>query len=674
MMFALVVALLSLAPVAASAAEVAQEGAAEAAIAAPTFTSVPGFVSTGSAVISGTKLADASVTLIVGGVDTILIPASSATTWSRSVVAPNGAGITLSATQAVGSDVSPAATASFDALGPPSLSGSGVSVGTGAVSGQGFPGSVITITAGTPPNGAPFTACSNVLTDGSGYFSCSLSPTTGTYTVRAQQSNAAIGGGQSSGLSSPQTITIDREAPAAPVITAPSAGTRLTATSVAVTGTGEDAGLIDVYLNNVPVCSATVAQGGWSCTASGFRAGDNTLRAIQRDAAGNYGPPGVEIGVVFGQAAATPTPSIRPTPTPSATPAPTPEATPTTPAPEPLQPSDPAEPAPVPAPLPPPDGGSGTSNWGSPTTFGSQLATVGESVLRGNWAMAPLFGLAFLLLVAVPLRLLVSVTKGRFRMPRISLTGRNQVVPHEVDPAPRNPWMVGGIAIAVCTGMVLLTVGVEDEVRFLRLFAAVGVALVFINLVSIVVMRAVGVATRSTPILRFLPLMLVAAVVTAALSGTVGLTPPLVTGALLGAGFAGREPVRARGLVNLAPIAALTVVGVLAWFGHSAAASPSGFWQTFVHELLAAACIAGLGSALVMLLPLAALPGRVLLEWSPVIWATTLAVVASVTCGVLLGGASADFPVMPALFAAAAFGILSVAVWAYLRYVEPELR
>ena len=96
-----------------------------------------------------------------------------------------------------------------------------------------------------------------------------------------------------------------------------------------------------------------------------------------------------------------------------------------------------------------------------------------------------------------------------------------------------------------------------------------------------------------------------------------------------------------------------------------------GVWGNLLVETLATLCLAGLGSAMVLMLPLGRLPGRVTLEWSPVAWVVAMAIVTTLSWVIVLGGSGAAFPVLGALMLAGGFAALSLAVWAWVRYVEP---
>jgi hypothetical protein len=109
---------------------------------------------------------------------------------------------------------------------------------------------------------------------------------------------------------------------------------------------------------------------------------------------------------------------------------------------------------------------------------------------------------------------------------------------------------------------------------------------------------------------------------------------------------------------------------VLAWILHGAVGDAQGFWGAGLSETLAAVAIAGLGSVVVLLLPVGALPGRAVFEWSHWTW-LGLAVVAVTVATVAL--AQGVFPALLAVIAALAIAAVCLGVWAWVRFVEPGL-
>lgn len=625
-----------------------------------TIDTVPSFSPLNTVQLSGTKDAGASLDILplASGAMPPCAPiaANSETSWRCTAAVPNGANIVLTAQETLGGTTAEAATDPFDVLGPPTVSGNADFLTTGLIAGQGFAGATVVATV----SGAPDGGCTSA-TNSDGYWSCSLAAPSGDWSVSATQSRADLGGGTSSSVSGSLDVVVDKDAPAPPTITFPAAGTRVTASTVTYRGTGEDGGLVDIYLDNTPVCSTGVSGSSWSCAIAAPARGTHTLQAIQRDAAGNFSSPSPAIRLVFGAASATSGPPQPPPP--SATPTPSP--TRTTPAPSRSVPEQPAAPA-------PPTGGP-PSGWEQPGAFGSSIPTFTAAIADGNWLFAPLAALAFLVLVALPLRLLARTLLNRNRRPRIRLMGRAGSEPEPDDARPVNPWLAGLLPLATAVAVIVLAGGVDDQLRYLRLAVTTVTGLAILNLVGVVlparlISRHRGVDGRP----RLLLLLLIAAVLAAALSRATGIDPPVVAGVLIGTGFAGGLPARNRGTVRLAEVGSVTILAVLAWFGHGLLGS-TGFAAVAAGEVLATIALAGFGSAVVMILPIASLPGRVILEWSPPVWIVTALVVATVAAAVLLGVPD-DFPMLGSLAVAASFAALSLAVWSWRRFVEPALR
>jgi hypothetical protein len=484
--------------------------------------------------------------------------------------------------------------------------------------------------------------------------------------VAATQSRADLGGGASSSPSGSLSIVIDKDSPAPPTITSPRSGARVVGAEVAFAGTGESGGVADLYLDGLPACQTAVVDGAWSCSVRGVPDGSHTVLVIQRDAAGNYSTPSAPITVIFAARAAT-APTVPSRPGHSAAPEPPAAPTPQTSA---IRVPPATTPRDGPTDLGPSD------NWGAPTRFGAAIPTVAVSVSAGNWLLAPLLAIAFILLVALPLRLLATALAGRIRVPSIQLTGRNRGrvpgSPRE-DPSNRvNPWLAGAVPLMAAAALIVIAGGVSDQLRYLRLSVAVALGLAILNAVGVAIATRLGARARGVSgRLQFLPILMLAAVLAAALSRGAGLHPPIVAGVLIGIGFAGGVSHRTRAIVNLVEIGAVTVLAAAAWLLRGSMGPVDGFWASFAGETLATIAFAGAGSVAVLVLPIASLPGRVLFDWSRPAWLGTVAVVALVGSVVVLGGAQASFPVVGSVIAAGSFAALSVAVWGWLRFVEP---
>lgn len=625
----------------------------------------PDFSPTNAVPLSGTKDAGSSVTvapLVSGGQPLCVITADPRTDWNCTSRIPNGANQTISAAQTLDGVTSPEQQAAIDVLGPPTIDGNPGYSTTGIVSGHGFAGATVTTLIG----GATSGGCTSAVT-AAGYWSCALPIGSGSYTVTARQSGADFGNNVSN-QSGSLAVTIDKDPPASPAIVSPRSGARITGTQVEFFGTGETGGIADLYIDNVPACGVAIAGGAWRCAVGGISNGTHTALVIQRDAAGNYSQPSAPISLRFAAKAGTVVPvpppaQTKPNDQPT-TPDPPSTTPPGTPAPGTPAPSAPAPPAPPPAGPP--------STWGTPTSFGATLPTLADTVSRGNWLLAPLLALAFILLIALPLRLLVTALRGRVRIPSLRLTGRN----HErvVEPEqsiPMNPWLAGAVPLVVAAVLIVFSGGVNDEVRFLRLTAAVLLGLGLLNVVGVAIATRLGSRWQGiSGRLRFLPVLMLAAVLAAALSRLTGIHPPVVAGVLIGIGFAAGFPARDRAVVSLVEVGSVTLLATLAWICHGWMPSV-GFWGNLVNETLATVAIAGFGSVVILVLPIASLPGRVILEWSPLAWLATVAVVSVIGSVVILGGAGAQFPVLGSVLVAGAFALVSLAVWAWVRFVEP---
>ncbi|WP_165067934.1 hypothetical protein [Marisediminicola senii] len=673
-----------------------------AAIPGTTITTDPaGFTPTGTVNIGGTKQSGSSVEVTLGtGATLCEIPETAATNWScTGATLPNGAAIRLVATESVpdGTAAAPGET-TVDVLAPPTIDGDGAFLTTGLVSGRGHANSTVRVTI----DGVVDANCSAVPVQSTGYWACNTArPTGGPFVIRAQQSNGAIAGGQLSAYSPAQRVTIDRDAPASAVITSPTNGGTVASQTFTVSGTGEDRGNIDVYLDNVPVCSTVVSGSTWDCVVAGMTGGSHTLVAVQRDAAGNYASPSTPVQVSRAAASTSPSPSTT-SPSPSTNPGrPSPTTQPdngaNAPLPgDPTNPGDPGDPGsggsggsadgddagvPPVAPtdeVPPNSPDEALSNWGSPTTFGTSLAAPATSATAASWYTAPLLALLFLALIALPLRVLSSTVRERYFRSGTQLTGRNQDRRHvepEAAPGPVAAWLASGILVTVAAVFIALTGGVSGEVRYLRLFLAIALGLVVLNIVgTVVAIRLGGMVARIQPTLRFLPVMLLAAAIAAVVSRTADLEPPLVVGVFGGAAFAAATPLLQRAQVNLVQLGVTTALAATAWLVNGVVGPGQGFWALVASETLTTICLAGLGSAMVMSLPIASLPGRAILEWSRPAWLATVLVIATITASIVFGEVHSIAAMLPWMLAAAAFAALSLATWAFVRFIEPQNR
>ncbi|AWB89784.1 hypothetical protein [Homoserinimonas hongtaonis] len=113
----------------------------------------------------------------------------------------------------------------------------------------------------------------------------------------------------------------------------------------------------------------------------------------------------------------------------------------------------------------------------------------------------------------------------------------------------------------------------------------------------------------------------------------------------------------------------MLALGLAGWLSYLAIGPVVGFWLSLFSEFFAALCLVGLGSAVMLLAPVGGLPGRVVYEWHRWAWFGIAFVVATIAFGVLLGGASARFPLGTLLMMAGGVAALCIGGWAYFSFV-----
>lgn len=632
---------------------------ASSALAAAAFDVPPSDFVSGSAVtLTGIK--DAGSTLVIRRdgqvVCTITDPA--ALTWECSGIAvPNGVHEFIGDETLADASVVAMLPLTLRVLAAPALDGAGGSlITTGRFSGSAQPGASIQLRS-TGPGGSVSHPCPAALPDG--FWSCVVDLGGGSYQVRARQSSVEIGP-EFSGFSSAVNAVIDRTAPSVPTITSPRNGPT-TLANVTARGGGEPDALLQVFVDGTLVCETIVTtSGSWACPLRWPRAGTFIVQALQRDAAGNFSSSSDRIEVRFAAPSSVPDVDVAPPVAPgeSSTPTPTPSG-PGLPAPE----ATPQGPAPAVG-----------SNWGTPTSFGASLPTAAQVVERGGWAVAPLAGIAYLLFVALPLRAFVVHVLPRLRRPRIALTGRNRG-PSLVEPtrALFSPRLVAAGTLGGAAVIAALSGGIDSDVRYVRLTAAIGLGLLLLNLVAVLLpARIAGRMARVDVGVRLLPGILLVALIAALVSRFGGLQPPLLAGVLIAAAAALGSSRRASAGIAVAQSSGVAALALLGWAVHDVLTPSTGFWMSFASETAAAVALGGLGSLLMLLLPVGPLPGRTLYAVSPPAWAAAALVSATVVGAILVSGPA--FPLTALVLAGAAFAAILTATVVWVRWVAPILR
>jgi hypothetical protein len=648
------------------------------------------FISGTSVSFSGTKSAGTSITIpsVTGGDPLCVVAADSSTRWScGSVTLPSGTVGIVAREYEDSTVIGESSPLTLRVLGSPAISGSGTIISSGALDGVGWDGASMRVIISSPTSSTQ--VCSQPVSNG--YWYCGLALSSGDYRVQVQQSWPGSSN-EWSPASAPRNLTVDVDIPVAPVVTLPRANQQVTAQPTTYEGTGENLATVDVFVDDQFACTARVEGTTWRCSGSGVADGQRSVTAIQRDAAQNVSPPSSIVRVTYAAPVLTPSPSA--TPTDPTTPADPNSITPTVPASPSAAPvlpvpetTPPEATAPVPTPSetpqaapffsPPPGGKSGLppgETWGTPTQYGAAIATPVQTLTNGNWMLGAVLALGWLLLIALPLRLLATTLRGRVGAKGPRFTGRNRLsserrlVEEHLPALNANPIFIAGGALLGAAVLAVLASGIQGEVRYLRLTIAVAVGLSILNIAAVVSTRFAGRAFGVASGIRLVPIFLAVGAATALLSRIGGIQPPLIVGVVVGLTFAAGVPAKSRGSVQLVQIGVLTVLAVAAWLVLGSLGTADGFWPSAIHELLSAVCLAGLGSALLLLLPVLSLPGRAILEWSPAIWLGTTIVVA-LLAGVVLTGE--NFPVLLMAGGALAIAIVSVGTWGWSRFSQP---
>ncbi|MFI5040016.1 MAG: hypothetical protein ACHQCG_08745, partial [Solirubrobacterales bacterium] len=345
-------------------------------------------------------------------------------------------------------------------------------------------------------------------------------------------------------------------------------------------------------------------------------------------------------------------------------------------------------------------------------TFASAPVVTAEAF--PGWLRSLALAVAALLLLALPARLLAgTITRNRAEhgeRRRAGIFGRNRssaeiraaearlprlgARAHALDPpavdgpaaastatvAPdifstaEGRWSTGA-AFAAAAALVTLSSPVQDLGAYLRVIAAIGLAIIAVNAAWLALARWTAPLLGGGRIaVTFRPWLLLVVAAAAVGSRMFGLHPVLLFGLLLGAAFADGTDRPARGRISTIQVAGTALLGVLAWLTVGLLPTPAGVGSAFAIEFANSLALLALGSAAISLLPVGGLAGRVIYLWSPLVWIGLSLVVYTLLFALLLPVGSlvetgASAPVL--ILAALGFAVLSLSVWLWERFVEP---
>jgi hypothetical protein len=585
------------------------------------------------------------------------------------------------------------ATVTVKALAPPTAGPSGsADASNGTVQGTGFPGATVTASVGE-------VSCDAVV-DASGAWFCLLprTLTSGEYTLSATQTTT-WSDGKSSIPSDPIALTIDRDAPAAPAILSPAAGTGLPLFGAVFSGTGEPRATVTVFAGVYSLCQTVVAaDGSWTCTAAPVAEGHYPVSALQQDAAGNVGHESGKASFAF--SAATPAPTPGSSESPSGTPPGQPSDQPPTgagaggSAPPPSDDQAPGSPPPAgaaPDASAPPGGAASATHgtWSEATRFSEGLQPAFGQSGSIDWGLGLAIALAIVGFIAAPARLLAgtvrrvrhgSATTEQIAVVTPSLMGRNRARDEFEKPpeVPLSSWITAGIAFLASAAVTMLGAPVDSQPAYLRLLFAVIVGLTIVNVVATILPAFLGKKFLAPGIeIAFKPKYLLVSAAAALLSRLADLEPALLFGLVFGLALGFRASRAVRGKLAVIQVLCLAALGTVAWLVSGSLPPSEGVVESFLAEVVNTIALSSLGAAGILLLPLGKLSGRAIVRWQPIVWLGLAVGVFTLLGGLLapslmgLGGGAGALTLALLAFG---FAAISVSAWVWVRFIRPALQ
>jgi hypothetical protein len=317
--------------------------------------------------------------------------------------------------------------------------------------------------------------------------------------------------------------------------------------------------------------------------------------------------------------------------------------------------------------------------WQTPTAFGSSLRPVG-AVPFGNPAFTTsiaLVVLGFFLLVALPAELLQSTIRENYDRIAPRIAPLQRAIGAARRRVPALGWfgqMLLLLITAVVTAFADPAIGFDP--RSLRLVLALALVLFLVNYIGILANHLhAGTVYGARTAIAVRPAALLLVIASVAVSRTADIQPGLLFGLVLGleVGSRLRQAHQARIAVSVSLV--LLALGVASWLSYSALspqwlANPT-FANQLAGEVLTGVTVETVTTLVIALLPLTFLDGHTVFAASKAAW-TGLYLVALAAFTIVILPLPSAWVHVPSLLSPwaigfAAFGALSVGVWAYFR-------
>ncbi|WP_162893050.1 hypothetical protein [Microbacterium halotolerans] len=315
-----------------------------------------------------------------------------------------------------------------------------------------------------------------------------------------------------------------------------------------------------------------------------------------------------------------------------------------------------------------------------PTEYGHGLPTFGDLLAKPIGVVIPAVATAigFLILVAIPSELMYGTLRQNYtRLAFAPAALRRRWAAWRARRSPR--WRVLVAPAIITTGALIASFADPAPPApgaALRLFLALMCSMTLMNVLAVMSGRwAAGRMGLPTRVLLMPGFLLIGAVGVLA-SRIFDMHPGILFGILAMSVVTAAVKKSQAGVLALILCGGFIVAGVVAWLMYAVIGdSLSGFWGEFLRELLTAVAAGGIGSMVVVLLPVTFMSGRDIFLWSKRVWALVyaIALVLFVLLVVPLPDSWQESAGTSLLWLAAfgAFGAVSIGVWAWFRFRAP---